>query len=87
LSYAGEYLLTLPLKTSVRYYCPDFFIVLNKEEMTRLLIGVFPFEELQDYSLQKGSAGVLQVQHQSAKVNRGFTSSMSMGGRARNGVP
>jgi hypothetical protein len=78
LSYAGKYLLTLPPKTSVRYYCPevdhedDFFIVLNKEETTRPLIGVFPFEELQDYSLQKGSAGVLQVQHQPAKVNRGF---------------
>jgi hypothetical protein len=93
LSYAVEYLLTLPPKTSVRYYCPevdhedDFFIVLNKEETIRPLIGGFPFQELQDYSLQKGSAGELQVQRQSVKVNRGFTSSMSMGGRAKNGVP
>jgi hypothetical protein len=65
----------------------DFFMVLNKEETIRPLIGVFPFRELLEYSLQKGSAGELQVQRQLVKVNGGFTSSMSMDGRAMNGVP
>jgi hypothetical protein len=77
----------------VRYYCPyqdhedDFFIVLNKEESTVPLTSTFPFEELRDYVLANSLAGASQVQRQSAKVNRGFTSSMSMGTRANNGVP
>jgi hypothetical protein len=93
LSYAREYLALLPPKTLVRYYCPevdhedDFFMVLNKEETIRPLLVDFPFRELLEYSLQKGSVGELQVQRQSVKVNRSFTSSMSMGGRAINGVP
>ena len=65
----------------------NFFIVLNKEASTSVITSAFPFQELQDYSLLNGVEGVFQSQRQSAKVNRGFTSSMSMGGRANNGVP
>jgi hypothetical protein len=92
LSYLDGYLLTLPPQTPIRYYCPeedhedDFFIVLNKEESTRELSS-FPFQQLQTYSLGNGSEGASQVERQSEKLNRGFTSSMSMGSRARNGVP
>jgi hypothetical protein len=93
LSYAESYLATLSPNRPVRYYCPyqdhedDFFIILNKEESTVPLTSTFPFEELRDYALDNSLAGALQVQRQSAKVNRGLTSSMSMGTKANNGVP
>jgi hypothetical protein len=93
LSYIDGYLSTLPPQTPVRYYCPendhedDFFIVLNKEVTTRALTDAFPFQQLQTYALENSQEGTSQVERQSAKVNRGFTSSMSMAGRARNGVP
>jgi hypothetical protein len=93
LSYAEDYLATLAPNRPVRYYCPnqdhedDFFVVWNKEESTVPLTSTFPFPALRDYALANGSAAALQVERQAAKVNRGFTSSMSMGTRADNGVP
>jgi hypothetical protein len=90
LSYGEGYLATLSPNRPVRYYCPHedgFFIVLNREESMAPLTGTFPFEELRNYSVADSLVGAAQVQRQSAKVNIGFTSSMSMATRAKNGVP
>jgi hypothetical protein len=91
LQFTQEYLPTLPPAREVRYYDPtkdhedDFFVVINT---TSAFTHQFPFEALREYTVTTTSEDSTQeVQRQSSKVNRGFTSLMSMGERALNGVP
>jgi hypothetical protein len=51
------------------------------------LIKGFPLASLRDYASSSHSNDANQVARQSAKVNRGFTSSMPMAQQAGNGVP
>jgi hypothetical protein len=88
-----EYLDTLPPSHEVRYYSPfedhndNFFVVINKRITVSGLIQGFPFATLCEYAASSSSNDAHQVTRQISKVNRGFSSSMSMGQRAGNGVP
>jgi hypothetical protein len=88
-----EYLDALSPSREVRYYSPfedhndDFFVVINKRATVSALIPGYPFAALRGYAASSSSNDAHQVARQFSKVNRGFTSSMSMGQRADNGVP
>jgi hypothetical protein len=87
------YLPTLFLSREVRYSTPredhedDFFVVINKEDSMLPLIRRFPLDCLREYTASSASEDTNQVARQAAKVNRGFTSTMSMAQRGDNGVP
>jgi hypothetical protein len=93
LGYARIYLPTLFPSREVRYYTPrenhedDFFVVINKEDLLLPLIRQFPFDRLREHTASSASEDTNQVVRQAAKVNRGFTSTMSMAQRGDNGVP
>jgi hypothetical protein len=93
LQYALEYLPKVSPAREVRYYDPlkdhedDFFVVINTVEATSALTHRFPFEALREYTATTTSVDSIQVQRQASNVNHGFTSLMSMGDRALNGVP
>jgi hypothetical protein len=92
LQFTLEYLPTLSPAREVRYYDPrqritrmtSSLVIINT---TLALIHQFPFEALREYTATTTSEDSTQVQWQASKVNSRFTSLMSMGERALNGVP
>jgi hypothetical protein len=94
LQYVLDYLPRLsPPPREVRYYSPledhddDYFVVLNREDTVLALTFGFPFGALRDYMASSISNDAIQVEWQTAKVNRGYAFTMCMPQRAGNGVP